>query len=277
MGNSLVEVSDLWHVYQRDMVALRGVSLEIRSGDYVAIVGQNGSGKTTLAKHLNGLLRPSKGTVTVAGFKTDEVSLSKLSALVGYVFQNPDHMLFARTIEEEVAFGPRNLGLSQDAVSRRVKMALEATGLGNLRKESSFFFGKGMRRKVTLAAVLSMEPKILVIDEPTIGMDYKDCRETFRLISDLHERNHTIVIVTHDMRMVADYAARVVAMSKGQVVLDMPTREAMAHPKELAKASVRPPQISRVASELSDLGIPRDAISVDEVAESIVSVMEGKD
>jgi energy-coupling factor transport system ATP-binding protein len=262
----VIRIEDLWHIYRGGVEALRGVSITVFEGDFIALIGQNGSGKTTLAKHLNGLLKPTKGSVYVKGIDTRDYSLGRLSSMVGYVFQNPDHMLFANTVEEEVAAGPKNLKLPDDEIKQRVDLALKTVGLEEERKESPFFFGKGMRRKITLAAMLSMKPEILVIDEPTTGMDYRGSEEVMKLITKVHDEGHTIIIIAHDMRMVADYAKRTVVMFEGKVLLDSPTNECFTQIENLEKAFLRPPQITRLAQKLKEYGIPPNVLSVDELS-----------
>jgi energy-coupling factor transport system ATP-binding protein len=262
----VIRIEDLWHTFREGNIALRGVNLTVFEGDFIALIGQNGSGKTTLAKHLNGLLKPTKGTVYVKGTDTRDYSLGNLSSMVGYVFQNPDHMLFANTVEEEIAAGPKNLKLPEDEIKQRVDLALKTVGLEDQRKESPFFFGKGMRRKITLAAMLSMKPEILVIDEPTTGMDYRGSEEVMKLITKVHDEGHTIIIIAHDMRMVADYAKRTVVMYEGNILLDSPTNECFTQIENLEKAFLRPPQITRLAQKLKDYGIPPDVLSVEELS-----------
>lgn len=252
----VIVTKGLWYVYPEGMKVLRGVDLTIHERQFVAIVGPNGAGKTTLAKHFNGLLKPTRGSVYVYGQDTRNLNVAKLSTMVGYVFQNPDHMLFAKTIEKEVAYGPRNLKLPEKEIKKRVNLALKTLGLLKYRKESPFFFGKGIRRKVTLAAVLAMEPKILVIDEPTLGMGYRDSVEMMNLLKKLHQEGHTIVIITHDMRIVADYAERAIVMNDGKVIYDGSIRELFLQKEFLDKACLKPLQITRLARKLDKFEVP---------------------
>jgi energy-coupling factor transport system ATP-binding protein len=226
------------------------VTVSIGKGDYIALIGKNGSGKSTLAKHFNGLLRPTEGSVVVAGLDTANTRSEKLARIVGYVFQNPDHMIFSTTIEDEVAFGPKNLKLQPDDVRKRVDDALGVTDLAQLRKESPLFFGKGVRRRITIAAVLSMDPDVLVIDEPTTGMDHRGRESVMSLIDRLNEMGKTIVIITHDMKVVAAHSHRVLVMSDGQFILDSPTEDLFENRGALTKASLKPPQRIQVADEL---------------------------
>ncbi|MEM4417730.1 MAG: ABC transporter ATP-binding protein [Nitrososphaerota archaeon] len=240
--SAVIEVEDVWYEYPNGVTALKGVSLKIGRGEYIALVGMNGSGKTTLAKNLNGLLRPTKGAVRVKGVDTRSVRSEQIARYVGYVFQNPDHMLFATTIEKEVEFGPRNLHLPEDEIRRRVETALETTGLSKLRRESPLFFGKGLRRMITLAAVLSMEPEVMVIDEPTTGMDCRARKMVMSLIDKLNAGGMTVIIITHDMRIVADHARRCIVMSDGRVVADDTVENVFQMDEVLRIAGLRPPQ-----------------------------------
>ena len=247
---NIVQTRALWHRYPNGVQAVRDVTMIIRKGDYIALIGKNGSGKSTLAKHFNGLLRPTTGTVVVGGLDTASTRSEELSRIVGYVFQNPDYMLFSTTIEEEVAFGPKNLRLQPDDVRKRVEEALNVTGLTEHRKESPLFFGKGIRRRITIAAVLSMNPDVMVIDEPTTGMDYRGRESVMSLIDRLNELGKTIVIITHDMKVVAAHSHRVLVMSDGQIILDSPTEKLFENHDALTRASLKPPQRIQVADEL---------------------------
>ena len=246
----IVQTAGLWHRYPNGVEAIRDVTTIIRKGDYIALIGKNGSGKSTLAKHFNGLLRPTAGKVVVGGLDTVSTRSEELSRIVGYVFQNPDYMLFSTTIEEEVAFGPKNLRLQPDEVRRRVEEALDVTGLTEQRKESPLFFGKGIRRRITIAAVLSMNPDVMVIDEPTTGMDYRGRESVMSLIDRLNELGKTIVIITHDMKVVASHSHRALVMSDGQIILDSPTEKLFENHDALRRASLKPPQRIQVADEL---------------------------
>jgi energy-coupling factor transporter ATP-binding protein EcfA2 len=218
------------------------VNVRIGRGDYIALIGKNGSGKSTLAKHFNGLLRPTSGKVIVGGLDTAGTRSEKLARVVGYVFQNPDYMIFSPTIEDEVTFGPRNLKLQPSEVKKKVEDALQVTGLTEARKESPLFFGKGMRRRITIAAVLAMDPDVMVIDEPTTGMDYRGRESVMALIDRLNVLGKTIVIITHDMKVVAAHSLRTLVMSDGQVILDSPTADLFGNRDILDRASLKQPQ-----------------------------------
>lgn len=249
-GRPLIEVEDVHFSYQGETEALRGVSLEIREGEFVAILGQNGSGKTTLAKHLNGLLKPTRGEVRVGGIGTAHMSAAELGRRVGYVFQNPDHQIFEESILDEVLFGPKNLGVESERAQQQARDALETVGLWERRSEDPFTLTKGLRQKVAVASVLATRPGAIVMDEPTTGLDYGELKGMMSLVKHLNESGHTIVIITHCMWIAAQYAHRTILMSDGRVVADGPTREVFAREDLLAQADIIAPQIVRFSNEL---------------------------
>lgn len=249
-GDPIIEVEGLRHRYASGVAALDGVDLTVREGEFVAVVGQNGSGKTTLVKHFNGLLLPTAGRVVVGGRDTRRAGVLELSKLVGYVFQNPDHQIFADTVFDEVAFGPRNFGVPPGEITRRVREALAAVGLSGYEQADPFALTKGERQRVAVASVLATQPRVIVLDEPTTGLDYREQRGMMQLIKKLNEDGHTIIVVTHTMWVVAEYAHRVVVMKDGRIMFDGPTREVFSHEEELTQAFLRPPQIVRLGNRL---------------------------
>jgi energy-coupling factor transport system ATP-binding protein len=237
-GEPIIEVRDLVHEYTPGVEAVAGVSLAIRRGEFVALLGQNGSGKTTLAKHLNGLLRPTKGSVWVAGGAAQESRGHERTRppAVGYVFQDPDHQIFCATVRDEVAFGPKMLGLDL----RCVDEALEATGLTEVAEVDPFTLTKGERQAVAVASALACDPQVLVLDEPTTGLDGPQQERMLALLRDLNARGKTIIIITHAMWAAAAYAHRVIVMAEGKVLVDAPTREVFGNAEALAQAHLRP-------------------------------------
>jgi len=254
-GKPIIEVKDLWHIYgkgEEENVALKELNLEIYEGDFVALIGQNGSGKTTLAKHFNGLLKPTKGNVFVGGLDTRKTSCTKLAEIVGYCFQNPDHQIFNTRVWDEVAFGPRNLFLRNEQVRERVSEALEQVGLKGYDERNPFFLGKGERRKIAVASVLAMYPKVLVVDEPSTGMDWRDSTSMMDLVTKINQTGKTVIFITHDMNLVARSAKRVIVMAQGRVLLDGPTRWVFSQEETLQKAYIRPPEITQLVGKLND-------------------------
>ena len=227
--------------------ALDGVDLTVRQGEFLAIVGANGSGKTTLAKLCKGLLVPTRGEVRIHGEDTRRMTAGWLASVVGYVFQNPDHQIFANTVSEEIAFGPRNLGVPADDIPGRVREALEVVGLDwtGIADADPFSLTKGDRQRVAVASVLATRPDILIFDEPTTGLDYREIRGMMALIRQLNQAGHTIVMITHLMWVAAEYAARCVVLQTGRVVADDRTRTVFAQPERLEPLGLRVPQIPR--------------------------------
>jgi energy-coupling factor transporter ATP-binding protein EcfA2 len=240
----LVEIRGLTQIYGGETRAVDGVDLTINSGEFVAIIGQNGSGKTTLAKHIVGLLKPSAGDVMLGGRAAAEMPAAVIATQAGYVFQNPDHQIFAATVEDEIAFGPRNFGLPAAEIQERCERVLQAVGLAGLRKRDPFLLGRGERQRLAVASVLVLEPKLLILDEPTTGLDYPQQRRMMDLIAEINRVGTTIVIITHTPWLVAEYARRAVLMSKGRKLFDGPVRELFKREDLLLRASFRLPEVT---------------------------------
>jgi energy-coupling factor transport system ATP-binding protein len=273
---SLIAVRGLVYRYPDGTEALRGVSLEIGHGEFVALIGQNGSGKTTLGKCVAGLLRPTAGRVVVDGVDTARKGVIKdLATRVGYVFQNPDHQLFNSRVYDEIGYGPKNLGLRDDERDRVVREAARAAGVReDLFDAHPFFLTKGLRQRVAIASTLAMRPKAIIVDEPTTGQDPRQSVEIMEFLRRLwQEEGHTVVIVTHEMPIVAAYAERVVALAQGRILLDGPTREVFARPDVLLRTFVKPPQATRLAQAWSEFGVRRDVLDVDELELSVLGVL----
>ena len=236
--------------YDSGAPALLGASLQIAAGEFVALIGQNGSGKTTLAKHLNGLLRPRRGRVLLHGADVSSLPLNRVAADVGYVFQNPDHQIFAPTVGDEVAFGPRNFGLSATDTADRVHAALAAVGLVGLEDEEPFLLSKGHRQRLAVASLLALRPQLLILDEPTTGLDYREQRRMMDLLAQLHAQGMAILMITHSPWVVAEYAERGVLMRDGRVLFDGPLRALFAEEDLLASAHFRAPDITRLGRRL---------------------------
>lgn len=268
-GAPLLEVEALSHRYPDGTAALSGVSLAIRPGEFVAILGQNGSGKTTLVKHLNGILRPSGGDIRLQGRSLLGQPPTVLSRRVGLVFQNPDHQIFHERVWDEVAFGPRLQGLGEAEVRRRVEEALTAVGLEGLGEADPFVLTKGSRQRVAVASTLATQPEVIILDEPTTGLDHAELAGMMGLIRELNRAGHTIVIITHAMDVAASYARRTILMREGRIVRDAPTRELFRDEAALEAVGLVPPPLVRVANRL---GIP--ALTLDELAGSLVRAPE---
>jgi energy-coupling factor transport system ATP-binding protein len=264
-------VEGLRHTYPDGTEALAGVTFAVRPGEFVAVLGANGSGKTTLAKHLNGILVPTAGDVRLRGRSVRGQSPAALSRLAGLVFQNPDHQIFAERIYDEVAFGPRVQGLAEAEVARRVGMALEAVGLTGLEDVDPFILTKGGRQRVAVAGTLATEAELLILDEPTTGLDHRELAGMMRLIARLNAAGHTIVVITHAMDVAAAYARRVILMEGGQVAADGPTRDVFADECRLARLGLTAPPAVRVAR---GLGVP--ALTLEELVACLTRKVCGR-
>ncbi len=254
----LVEVRQVTFSYQGPRV-LDGIDLTIARGEFLAIVGQNGSGKTTLAKHLVGLLRPTTGSLLLNGRDRLALTPAETASQVGYVFQNPDHQIFAATVEDEVAFGPRNFGLDNSAIERRVAEVLRAVNLDDARSRDPFLLSKGERQRLAVASILALRPKLLILDEPTTGLDYREQRRLMGMIRELNQSGIAIVIITHTPWLVAEYARRVVLMRKGRVRFDGGVREFFERDELLRESAFRPPAITMLSRRFGFV-----ALNVDE-------------
>ena len=255
-GASILKVEDLGYLYPAHRIeALRGINLNIQEGAFVALIGQNGSGKTTLAKHFNCLLKPTSGRVLLRGKPTTEYTHREISRLVGYVFQNPDHQIFCNTVYEEVAFGLKMLGEPPSSIEKQVSSALETVGLTGYEKKVPFALGKGERQRVAVASVLAIQPEVLVLDEPTTGLDDRHQRSLMEMLKNLHREGHTIIIITHSMETVAEYAGRAVVMKEGSILLDGPTRDVFAREDRLKEASLYPSSLVQVSNWLGTRGL----------------------
>jgi energy-coupling factor transport system ATP-binding protein len=269
-GEKLIEVSGLVFEYPDGTRALDGVHLDIRPHEFIALIGQNGSGKTTLSKCLNGILKPTRGTVHIADLDTrDHGTTKRIVTKVGYVFQNPDHQLFNNTVHREIAYGPRNIGLDAAEVEARVREAARVCGVREEHfAEHPFFLTKGLLQRVSIASVLAVRPEVIIVDEPTTGQDRRQSVEVMNFLRDLWENGgHTVVIITHEMPIVSEYARRCVVLSQGRVLMDGSTRQVFGSPEVLAQTFVKAPQITRLAQALGEYGIRKDVLSIDEMAE----------
>ncbi|MFI5398142.1 MAG: ABC transporter ATP-binding protein [Candidatus Binatia bacterium] len=259
-----LSVEDVTFSYEGGAPALDRVSLTVDAGEFLAIIGQNGSGKTTLAKHLNGLLSPSAGRVLLRGVDVRTLPINTVATDVGYVFQNPDHQIFAATVYDEIAFGPQNLLLPLREVEDRVHAALVAVGLTGLEDEDPFLLGKGQRQRLAVASVLALRPRLLILDEPTTGLDYLEQRRMMDLLAQLHGQGIAIVMITHTPWVVAEYARRGVLMADGRVLLDAPLRMLLAQEGLLEQAHFCAPDITRLGRRFGFT-----PLSVDEFMERV--------
>jgi len=253
----MIEFRDVTFAHPTGVVALEGVSLVVETGETVAIVGENGAGKTTLVKHVTGLLRPNSGSVLVDGEDTKQKSTAQLSKKVGIAFQNPDHQLFSESVEEEVAFGMRNFGFSEELVGQRVDWSLRFFGLEQYRGSSPLVLSGGEKKRLTLACILSWDPQIVVLDEPTVGQDSIQKEKLAQIIRMLKSTGKTVVVVSHDIEFLWPIQPRVVVMAKGRVITDGPAARVFAEKEKLSSARVMQPQLVAFHQRLgAGLGSP---------------------
>ena len=249
--DAVVQALNVEFTYPGGARALDGVNLAVGRGDFVAIVGQNGAGKTTLTRHFNGLLRPSSGDIRVLGRSAQGVPTIELCRHVGYVFQNPDEQLFCTSVQEELKFGPTNIGADPHVTSQRVEEILGDIGLAKYREVWPKYLTKGERQRLALASVVAMDPDVLIVDEPTTGLDWVESLQILDYLERLrNERKKTIIIITHDMNIVSLYARRVVVMAKGRVVGDGTAREIFSQPDLMELACLRRPPIADLSQAL---------------------------
>lgn len=255
-------VERLAHVYRIGGVrALDGVDLRVGRGERVALVGQNGSGKTTLVRHLNGLLRPTEGRMTVDGTDASRLTVAQLASRVGLVFQDPDRQIFAGTVRSEVEFGPRNLRRTGAELRDAVSAALDATGLGGEETTNPYDLGQSRRKLLALASVLAMRTPVLVLDEPTTGQDARGVERVRTVVETVAAEGRTVIAISHDMRFVAETFERVIVMRAGRIVLDGPTARVFARDawETLRSTYLEPPLAALVGERLGLGSTPTDA------------------
>lgn len=245
--SALIQCRDLSHVYAGGVVGLENVNLDVFDGEVLGVIGQNGSGKTTLVKHFNGLLKPTSGAITVDRTDTRRTSVNALSRVVGYVFQNPNHQLFSNSVEAEISFGPRNLGLSPAEVEARAEESLTFFELRDVRETNPYRLSFPIRKAVCMAAVYAMRPRVMVLDEPTTGQDHAGVERVRSLVRKLQETGTTVVIVSHDMRLEAEVADRIIVLKDGNILSAGTPQEVFADEENLERTSLEPPQVTQLS------------------------------
>lgn len=271
-----IEIKNLNHIYGQDTIfeqyALKNVNVTIGDGEFIGLIGHTGSGKSTLTQHLNGLLKASSGDILYNGesIYREGFSMKELRSKVGLVFQYPEHQLFEVDVISDVCFGPKNLGLPREEIDARAKEALALVGLDeSFYKQSPFELSGGQKRRVAIAGVLAMKPEVLILDEPTAGLDPRGRDEILDEISALHKEKHmTIILVSHSMEDIARYADRIMVMNHGEKLFDAPPREVFRHYKELEQVGLAAPQITYIVHQLREHGVP--------IADDITTVEEAK-
>jgi len=273
-----IKIENLVHVYMPkspfEKVALDDVNIEIKEGEFVALIGHTGSGKSTLIQHMNGLLKPSSGRIIVDGvdITKDGVKLTDIRKKVGLVFQYPEYQLFEETIEKDIEYGPRNLGLDQEEITKRVKRSMEMVGLDYeiYRHKSPFDLSGGQKRRVAIAGVIAMEPKVLILDEPTAGLDPKGRDDILAQIKILHDNyKMTIVLVSHSMEDVGKLAERIIVMNKGKVQLEGTPAKVFKEVDTLESIGLAVPQVTYLMKALREKGF--------NVSDEVYTISKGKE
>ena len=262
--------------------ALKNINIEIRDGEFIGLIGHTGSGKSTLVQHFNGLMKATGGAI----YYNDEniygegYSMKKLRSKVGLVFQYPEHQLFEVDVLTDVCFGPKNQGLSKEEAEARAKKALEMVGLKEkYYKQSPFELSGGQKRRVAIAGVLAMEPEVLILDEPTAGLDPKGRDEILDQLKRIHEERHiTIILVSHSMEDVAKYVGRIIVMNQGEVMFDGTPKTVFSHYKELESVGLAAPQVTYIMNALAEkgFGVSTDATTIEEAAEDIYKAYQNR-
>lgn len=279
-----IKIENLNHVYMPktpfEKIALNNINCEIRDGEFIALIGHTGSGKSTFIQHLNGLLSPTSGKIIVDGIDITEkkVKLSDIRKKVGLVFQYPEYQLFEETIEKDIEYGPRNLGISEEEISKRVKKSMEMVGLDyeTYKDKSPFDLSGGQKRRVAIAGVIAMEPKVLILDEPTAGLDPKGREDILAQIKILHEEyGMTIIMVSHSMEDVAKIADRVIVMNNGEIVLDGEIAEVFKEVEILEKIGLAVPQVTYLVRELRKKGfnISEEIFTISQAKEALLEII----
>lgn len=260
--------------------ALKNINLEIRDGEFIGLIGHTGSGKSTLVQHLNGLMKATSGAIYYNGenIYKEGYSMKNLRSKVGLVFQYPEHQLFESEVLTDVCFGPKNQGFSKEEAEEKAKKALQMVGLKEkYYHQSPFELSGGQKRRVAIAGVLAMDPDVLILDEPTAGLDPKGRDEILDQIKKLHEEHHiTIILVSHSMEDVAKYVGRIIVMNQGEMMFDGTPKEVFRHYKELERIGLAAPQVTYIMHALSENGfsVSTDATTIEEAAEEIFRAYE---
>ena len=274
----MLEVKNIKYSYTKDYQALKGVSLKVEKGEMVALLGKNGAGKSTLFLHLNGIYEPDEGQVFIDGeeLKYDKKSLLKFRQKVGIVFQNPDDQIFAPTVEEDVAFGPLNLKLPMEEVQKRVTESLARVGMSGFEKKAPHHLSGGQKKRVAIAGILAMKPEIMVLDEPTAGLDPQGVRGLSKLLKELNEEGITIIISTHEVDLVPNYAKRVFVLVDGLLIAEGTPKEIFAQPEILDKANLEVPIVTELFQNLEKEGFDMNndyPLTIDEAKEKFLELL----
>jgi len=274
----MIQIENLWYTYPNGTQALKGISLEILDSEVVTVLGENGAGKTTLMKHFNGLLKPQQGRVLIDGVDTRTLSVAQLARKVAFVFQNADYQLFSENVEKELLFTLKNLGFEEDSFKERIDRTLKLLDLEDYQGRSPFALSGGERKRVALASVICADPKMLILDEPTIGQDASQKRRLALLIEQFREAGKTIFVVTHDVEFAVLNFPRAIIMAGGRIVADGPSKQVLTKSNILDIAGLLPPQITQLSLKINEVkkAFPKDLTTPDELASYILQNMGKK-
>jgi energy-coupling factor transport system ATP-binding protein len=274
LSETVIEFKNVSFTYTGEKEALKNVSLKIKAGEMVAIMGRNGSGKTTLVRHVIGLHQPSKGQVLVNGKDITTTPTHVLAKDVGFCFQNPNHQIVSFTVKEEMLFGLKSHNVDPAEFDKRIRESLEIVDLSDKIDSEVFDLGKGQKQRLALASVLTLKPKILIIDEPTTGQDPEMIDEIFAIIKRLNDMGTTILLITHRVDYAAMFAKRAVVLQHGKVSYDGNVRELLLDHDLMRANSLDLPEVTKLAIQLSDLGVPQWTVSFDEMKEQLEKIIE---
>jgi energy-coupling factor transport system ATP-binding protein len=276
IGEPVVRIRNLHHEYPGGVEALKGVSFDIYDGEIVGLIGQNGSGKTTLSFHLVGVLKPTNpdAEVMVSGQNVIKGSIGDAIKYTNYVYQNPENQLFQETVKEEIAYGLKLRDLPQEEIDKKVKDVLDFFKIQAYKEEYIMFLPRDIKTFVSIASLMVLDPKVLIIDEPTTGLDRNKSEEMMNILMEFRKAGHTLILISHNMELVAKYCQRVIVMKEGKVLLDGTAREVFSKHEILAQSNIKPPQITMLSQEMHKLGFPQEFLTVDEAFDVLVKALK---
>ena len=269
MNSTTIVCSNLGHTYPNGVVAVSGVDVSISQGEIISVVGQNGSGKTTMVKHFNGLLKPTDGNVMVGELDAIEHSVGVLAKQVGYVFQNPNHQIFAASVRDELSFGLKNIGLEEDVIEKKVDQIAEEFYLTEYLELNPYRLGFSLRKTVGMASIIAMQPNVIILDEPTTGQDFLGVKAIRESMHKLKEEGKTVIVVSHDMPLVAEETDRVLVMCDTELIFDDTPSKLFANNEVLDRTNLKPPQISSFTTSVGIAKSNNAILSVDDAVKTV--------
>ena len=269
MNSTTIVCSNLGHTYPNGVVAVSGVDVSISQGEIISVVGQNGSGKTTMVKHFNGLLKPTDGNVMVGELDAIEHSVGVLAKQVGYVFQNPNHQIFAASVRDELSFGLKNIGLEEDVIEQKVDQIAEEFYLTEYLELNPYRLGFSLRKTVGMASIIAMQPNVIILDEPTTGQDFLGVKAIRESMHKLKEEGKTVIVVSHDMPLVAEETDRVLVMCDTELIFDDTPSKLFANNEVLDRTNLKPPQISSFTTSVGIAKSNNAILSVDDAVKTV--------